>query len=189
MSTTAAIAKADNADYLARGGLAVADAFAIHRALHSNTTVVTLSTGVVLQIIPSANGCRSVNVVVDRARPRGWCKFMEQNKAKQERCCSARPQWCNDHARDPAERRWQAHATGVRQRLGHARGQRAVEDLRGDLQRGGRSALPGWRSSAASARSARSRSARSSTAAAGTGTGASPSRFSRSSAPPCAWRG
>lgn len=73
---TAASVKAYNAEYLAAGGLALADAFAIHRAIHSTAAHVTLSTGETLGIFKSKNGCWRCDVVVGGHAP---CKLMAQN--------------------------------------------------------------------------------------------------------------
>eukprot|EP00966_Prymnesium_polylepis_P176819 4094696-Prymnesium_polylepis.1 len=82
MNSTAEKTAQDNADFQARGGLALADAFRIHAAIHSTAPSVTLLSGITLPVFVSNNGCRRVDVIVDSARPRGRCKFMEQNKTK-----------------------------------------------------------------------------------------------------------
>ena len=71
-----------NADWLeATGGLRLADVLSVHDAIHDPTkTQVTLSTGLTLPVVVSANGCRRVDMVVDPgARPKGRCKLMAQN--------------------------------------------------------------------------------------------------------------
>ncbi len=83
--TTDARVKADNADWLAStGGLCLADALAIHDAIHSSTASVTLSGfGQTMRVFRSpGNGCRRCDVIVDPSeRPAGRCKLMEQNKS------------------------------------------------------------------------------------------------------------
>ena len=71
-----------NADWLeATGGLRLADLLSVHDAIFDLTkNRVTLSTGLNLPVVVSANGCRRVDMVVDPdARPKGRCKLMAQN--------------------------------------------------------------------------------------------------------------
>ena len=71
-----------NADWLeATGGLRLADLLSVHDAIHNlSKKQVTLSTGLTLPVVVSANGCRRVDMVVDPdARPKGRCKLMAQN--------------------------------------------------------------------------------------------------------------
>ena len=71
-----------NADWLvATGGLRLADLLSVHDAIFDLTkNHVTLSTGLTLPVVVSANGCRRVDMVVDPdARPKGRCKLMAQN--------------------------------------------------------------------------------------------------------------
>ena len=83
-NTTCEKTLASNADYQQRGGLALADAFAIHHAIHSTASSVRLVTmGVTLPISVSANGCRRVDVIMDADRPLGRCKFLAQNMEKE----------------------------------------------------------------------------------------------------------
>lgn len=82
---TAARAQADNADYRAAGGLAIADAMAIHFALHDARAPdnVTLSSGVKLAIFVSRNGTRRCDVPYKGAgQLRVRAKLMTQNQAK-----------------------------------------------------------------------------------------------------------
>ena len=81
-NATAAKVLKDNADYRVIGGLALVDALAIHAAIHSTTVTVQLSSGIVLPVTISGNGCRRVDVIVDFARPKGRCKLMAQNLEK-----------------------------------------------------------------------------------------------------------
>lgn len=82
-NSTADVVIADNAHWLAStGGLRVVDALAIHDAIHSSATSVTVS-GQTLRVFVSDNGCRRCDVIVDPwERPKGRCKLMEQNKKK-----------------------------------------------------------------------------------------------------------
>ena len=74
----------DNAEFVEAGGLSLADAFLIHDALHApDVHQVKVSTGHVLPITISHNGCRRCDVVIDAARPLGRCKLMAQNTSKQ----------------------------------------------------------------------------------------------------------
>ena len=84
-NSTSPVVIADNAAWLAStGGLRVADVLAIHDAIHSSATSVTLSRfGQTLRVFVSDNGCRRCDVIVDPSqRPAGRCKLMEQNKKK-----------------------------------------------------------------------------------------------------------
>ena len=62
-NTSAEATLRDNEEWLdAHGGLRLADALAIHNAIHDSTPSVTLSTGECLPITVSANGCRRCDV-------------------------------------------------------------------------------------------------------------------------------
>ena len=84
-ATSAEAVLAANEDYVANGGLLLADALAIHDAIHDPAlpASVSISTGRTLDIFVSNNGARRCDVVVDAARPKGRCKLMAQNVNKQ----------------------------------------------------------------------------------------------------------
>ena len=81
-TTSAEATHAANEGYRQAGGLALADAIAIHDAIHDpKITSVTLSTGLALPIFLSSNGTRRADLFVESVG-RVVCKFMAQNTKK-----------------------------------------------------------------------------------------------------------
>lgn len=83
-STSAEAVIAANEDYVAKGGLLLDDAIAIHEAIHhaAQPDTVTVA-GTELSIVRAKNGSRCCHLVVDPdVRPLGRCKLMAQNTKK-----------------------------------------------------------------------------------------------------------